>query len=98
MQPWFAWEWLSDVCFGALHQRWGMAAVVVLAALIIICFTSALLFRLVRRKCNNGFVAIAVTLLATGGCAIHWLARPHLFTLLFFTSPLHITERRLKAA
>ena len=20
-QPWFAWEWLSDVLFGALHQR-----------------------------------------------------------------------------
>src|ERR1700721_2420751 len=38
-QPWFAWEWLSDVLFGALHQRWGMAAVV-LAAMIVICFKS----------------------------------------------------------
>jgi len=91
-QPWFAWEWLSDVLFGALHQRWGMAAVV-LAALIVICFTSALLFRLARRTCDNGLVAIAVTLLAAGGCAIHWLARPHLFTLLFFAVSLHITER-----
>jgi hypothetical protein len=91
-QPWFAWEWLSDVLFGALHQRWGMAAVV-LAALIIICFTSVLLFRLVRRTCDNGLVAIAVTLLATGGCAIHWLARPHLFTMLFCVVSLHITER-----
>jgi hypothetical protein len=52
-----------------------------------------MLFRLIRRKCDNGLVAIAVTLLATGGCAIHWLARPHLFTLLFFTVTLHITER-----
>jgi hypothetical protein len=90
--PWFAWEWLWDVLFALLHRRWGLPAVV-LVSLIVICATNAALFRLVRRKCNNGLVAIAVTLLATGGCAIHWLARPHLFTLLFFTLTLHITER-----
>jgi hypothetical protein len=91
-QPWFAWEWLSDVWFAALHQRWGMAGVV-LMALAVLCVTNAMLFRLTRRKCDNGLVAIAVTLLATGGCAIHWLARPHIFTLLFFTITLHIAER-----
>ena len=90
--PWFAWEWLWDVLFAMLHQRWGMPAVV-LTSLVVVCATNALLFRLIRRKCDNGLVAIAVTLLATGGCAIHWLARPHLFTLLFFTVTLHITER-----
>src|SRR5665213_2261884 len=26
--PWFAWEWLWDVGFALLHQRWGMASVV----------------------------------------------------------------------
>jgi hypothetical protein len=91
-QPWFAWEWLSDVLFALLHQRWGLAGVV-LASLAIICLTSVALFRLVRMRCSNGLVAIAVTLLATGGCAIHWLARPHLFTLLFFVVTLHITAR-----
>jgi hypothetical protein len=90
--PWFAWEWLWDVLFALLHQRWGMPGVVFVSA-IVLCFTSVALFRLIRRKCGNGLVAIAVTLLATGGCAIHWLARPHLFTLLFFTLTLHITER-----
>jgi len=90
--PWFAWEWLWDVAAAFLHQHWGMAAVV-LASLLILCLSAALLFRLVRRACDNGFVAIAVTLLATGGCAIHWLARPHLFTLLFLTATLHITSR-----
>jgi hypothetical protein len=90
--PWFAWEWLWDVLFAMLHQRWGMAAVV-LASLAVICLSGALLFRLIRRKCENGLVAIAVTLLATGGCAIHWLARPHLFTFLFLIVALHITDR-----
>lgn len=91
-EPWFAWEWLWDVAFGWLHMNWGMPAVV-LGSAAVVCVTSALLFRLIRRKCGNGFVAIAVTLLATGGCAIHWLARPHLFTLLFLAVTLHITER-----
>ena len=90
--PWFAWEWLWDVGAAVLFQHWGMAAVVV-ASMFVICLSSALLFRLIRRACDNGFVAIAVTLLATGGCAIHWLARPHLFTLLFLTVTLHITAR-----
>jgi len=90
--PWFAWEWLWDVLFAMLHQRWGLAAVV-LASLIVICVTNMALFRLVRRRCNNGLVAIAVTLLATGACSIHWLARPHLFTLLLFVVTLHITDR-----
>lgn len=90
--PWFAWEWLWDVCFAVLHRHWGMAAVVAVSTLVV-CLTSAFLFRLIRRACGNGLVAIAVTLLATGGCAIHWLARPHLFTLLFLTITLHITTR-----
>jgi hypothetical protein len=78
--------------FALLFRGGGMAAVV-LASTLVICFASAGLFRLIRRKCDNGLVAIAVTLLATGGCAIHWLARPHLFTILFFVVTLHITQR-----
>jgi len=90
--PWFAWEWLWDMLFAAIHQYGGLASVVI-ASLAIICLTSAGLFRLTRRKSNNGFVAIAVTLLATGACSIHWLARPHLFTQLFLVIALHITGR-----
>ncbi len=90
--PWFAWEWLWDVVFALFYKVAGMPAVVV-ASTLVICLTSVALFRLIRRRCNSGLVSIAVTLLATGGCAIHWLARPHLFTLLFFTLTLHITDR-----
>jgi hypothetical protein len=93
--PWFAWEWLWDVLFGLLHQQWGLAAVV-LASILVLCVTTLSVFRLARRKCNNGLVAIAVTLLATGACTIHWFARPHLFTLLFFVVTLHIADRAAK--
>ncbi|HEY4084419.1 MAG TPA: hypothetical protein VGM43_00715 [Bryobacteraceae bacterium] len=90
--PWFAWEWLWDTIFALLFRSGGLAAVVLVSTLVI-CLSSAALFRLIRRKCDNGLVAIAVTLLATGGCSIHWLARPHLFTILFFVVTLHITQR-----
>jgi hypothetical protein len=91
-EPWFAWEWLWDVAFGWMHQRFGMEAVV-FSSLLVLCFTFALLFRLVRRTCPNSFLAIAVTLVATGASAIHWLARPHLFTMFFTVVFLSILER-----
>jgi len=94
-QPWFAWEWLWDLCFGWLHQRWGMAAVVA-ASLLVLCLTFALLFRLVRRKCGNDFLAIAVTALTAAGCSIHYLARPHLFSFLFIVVFYGILDRALE--
>ncbi len=68
--------------FAWLHQHWGMAAVVVASALVI-SLTSALVFRLAFRKCGNPLVAMALTFLAVASSSIHFLARPHLFTLLF---------------
>jgi len=90
--PWFAWEWLWDVLFARLHQ-WGGLAAVVLGSLLVLCFTFALLYRLVRRHCFNDLLAFAITALAAMGSSIHWLARPHVFTLLFVVLFLHILER-----
>jgi hypothetical protein len=91
-QPWFAWEWLWDVIFAWLHQHWGMATVVVGSALAI-AVTSALLFRLSHRKSGNPLIAMALTFLAIAGSSIHFLARPHLFTLLFTVVFYSILER-----
>ena len=91
-EPWFAWEWLWDVAFAWLHQQWGMAAVV-FVSLAVLCVTSAMLFRLVRRACPNVFIAFVATWVAMAAGSIHWLARPHLFTLLFAVMFLHILER-----
>jgi len=91
-QPWFAWEWLWDAAFAWLHQRGGMAAVV-LGSVFVICLTSVLLFRLIRRLCGNALIAIAMMFLVTGASAVHWLARPHLFTLLFTVIFFSLLER-----
>ena len=79
--PWFAWEWLSDVLFAWINAHGGLRALVIFAILLL-STTFTLLYFLVRRRSNH-IVAICVTMLAAAASSIHWLARPHLFTLLF---------------
>src|ERR1019366_10303108 len=44
--------------------------------------TFTALFLVARRKANP-VTAIVVTMVAAAASSVHWLARPHLFTLLF---------------
>jgi hypothetical protein len=78
---WYAWEWLSDLLFAWLNAHGGLATVG-LVAIILISTVFSLLFLLARQK-SNAIVAIAITMVAAVASSIHWLARPHLFTLLF---------------
>jgi len=91
-EPWFAWEWLWDLGAAWIHQRWGLAGVV-LVSFFIICMTFALLYRLIARRSQNVLVAIGLTVLAASGSTIHWLARPHLVTMLFTVIYLSILQR-----
>ena len=90
-QAWYAWEWLWDVCFAWLYHHGGMASVVS-ASILVLSVTFALLYRLTLRHCGNPFLAIGATLLACACSAVHWLARPHLFTLLFVVLLLTILD------
>ena len=81
-ETWFSWEWGWDLLFGSIHQAWGLAGVA-FANLVLLCFISALLYRLVRRCCENDVLAMLFTAAALAGSTIHWLARPHLFSWLF---------------
>jgi hypothetical protein len=91
-EPWFAWEWLWDLTFGWLHLHAGMAAVLA-ASILVLCCTYAILFRLVRRYCSNVLLAFALTVFAAAGSSMHWLARPHLFTLLFVAVFCSVLQR-----
>ena len=88
---WYAWEWLADVIFAGLNGIGGLAAVS-LFAMLLIAVTFTLVFRLARRK-SNAVLAITVTVVAMAGSSIHWLARPHLFTLLFAVIFLNALDR-----
>jgi hypothetical protein len=91
-QPWYAWEWLWDVCFAWLYHHGAMASVVS-ASILVLCVTFALLYRLTLRHCGSPFLAIGATFLACVCSVLHWLARPHLFTLLFVVILLMMLER-----
>ena len=90
-QPWFAWEWLSDVGMAWLNAAGGLRAVA-LFSILLLAVTFTLLYHLVRRKAN-AVVAIVVTMVAAAASSVHWLARPHLFTLLFLVLFYRTLER-----
>jgi hypothetical protein len=80
--PWFAWEWLADVALSLVHSSMGLKGVVLLAAVVLAAWPVVVLRHALWRGANV-WMAVVFTLLAVGGASIHYLARPHVFTLLF---------------
>jgi hypothetical protein len=79
--PWFAWEWLTDVIYAALFQMGGLKAIVLASGLMIGLF-AVIVLRYTLWRGANMLLAVFTTLLAVGASSMHFLARPHLFTLL----------------
>ena len=95
-KPFLAFEWASEVTYAAVHKVAGLAGVAVFAGLLL-ALTFALLGRfLVRRGCDP-FLAYLVTMAAAVLSAAHWLARPHLFSLLAIVLLLELLERKRPA-
>jgi hypothetical protein len=92
---WYAWEWLSDVIFSALHRGWGLKAVALLAG-ILVCCTATVLFGQMLSSGGNIFFSLAAALLANGASMVHFLARPHLFTFLLLAISLWMLARDRK--
>jgi type IV secretory pathway VirB2 component (pilin) len=90
-EPWYAWEWLSDVIFAWLHQLAGLKGIVLAAGVLIAAFATTLIRRMVWRDVHL-FVAMAVALPAVGASSIHFLARPHIFTLLLLSVSVWMIE------
>lgn len=79
--PWTAHEWLSEVIMGAIHSQFGLTGVVTFFAALI-ALTIAVLFAVLKADGVNLLIAALVTLLVQGTSGVHWLARPHVFSLL----------------
>lgn len=80
-QPWFAWEWLSDIIFSLLHSAAGMKGVLLFGILFAALFCG-LIFRHMVWRGANIFIALPLALMGFGSATVHLLARPHLWTLL----------------
>jgi hypothetical protein len=92
-KPFLAFEWLSEVTYAAVHRAAGLAGVAVFAGLLL-AVTFALLGRLLVRRGCDPFLAYLVTMAAAVLSAAHWLARPHLFTMLAVVLLLGLLERK----
>ena len=89
--PWFAWEWLSDVAFAVLFGIGGLKAIVLFAGTLVALYATVLL-RFGLWLGANALAAVSLTLLAVGASSMHFLARPHLFTLLLLPSSLWLLQ------
>lgn len=79
-EPWFAWEWLSDVLFALLHQAGGLQAVGLFGMVAGVAFCG-LVFRHMLWQGANLWIALPLAFLSFGSATMHLLARPHLFTM-----------------
>ena len=90
--PWFAWEWLSDVLMALVYQQWSLAGVSALGGCVIL-LSLMILFRHMLWHGANVVVVFAVLLFVVGASSVHYLARPHVFTLLLMAMSLWLVER-----
>jgi hypothetical protein len=79
---WFAWEWLYDVFIAGVHQWLGLNGVVFVTAAVM-ATTFALVFRLAIRRGGSLPIVLFMMVLSLGASAVHFLARPHVFSWLF---------------
>jgi len=81
-EPFFAWEWLAGVGCATLYRWDGLRPLIAVSA-ILIGFIVLVMMRHMASKGANVFVVVLLIHLGSGASSIHYLARPHLFTLLF---------------
>ncbi len=79
--PWTAHEWLSEIIMSLAHKALGLNGVVIFFTLVL-STTYYLLFKSLRTLNGNLWLLLGLMLLVAATSTIHWLARPHVFTLL----------------
>ena len=79
--PWTAHEWLSEIIMSLAHKALGLNGVVIFFTLVLTT-TYYLLFKGLRAMNGNLWLLLGLMLLVAISSTIHWLARPHVFTLL----------------
>ena len=89
--PWFAWEWLADVVDAVLFRWAGLKGVVLATGVMLAIFGTTLVRRMNWRGVHL-LLAMLVSLLSIGASSIHFLARPHVFTMLLLSVSVWIIE------
>jgi hypothetical protein len=90
-KEWFAHEWLATIAFACAWTWAGWPAVVWLSALLIAA-AHLLLYRHLVRRGDDALVSFVAVVAAASVASVHWLARPHLFTILLMTIAVTVIE------
>lgn len=88
---WTAHEWLSEVIMALIHRAFGLTGVVLLF-IFLISLTYPLLFRSLRTWRGNILADILIITTVIVSSTLHWLARPHVFSLLLLVGWYHLLE------
>ena len=91
-EPWFEWEWGSDILVGWAHRIDGLRGVTALVALAISA-CSWMWCRLHFAAGGDFLLISALAPLMITTSSLHWLARPHIFSWLFLLGALLYAER-----
>lgn len=75
-----------------VHQSLGLTGIVICFGLLI-SFSYWILFKFIQKEGGNIFVAVFVILLTIASSIFHWLARPHIFSLLLFVITYYLLEQ-----
>ncbi len=89
---WYAFEWLSQVGFAALFGWGGLKAVVLFSGVVLAATFTIVLWHAVWRGANI-LVSVALVLAAGSASALHFHARPHIFTMLLLAITTWIIAR-----
>jgi hypothetical protein len=90
-QQWFAWEWGADVIFALLHA-WGGLPFLSFSCACLLLASALILFRWMLWRGASILVAFPVLMLSVGASTVHYLARPHVFTLFFLAVSLWLLD------
>jgi len=94
-QPWFLWEWGSDVFMGVVYRIDGLRGLTALVALTV----SACAWMWTRLSFAAGGDFLLTALFAPPmitTSSLHWLARPHIFSWLFLLACMLYAESSSK--
>lgn len=78
---WTAHEWLSEIIMAIVHRSFGMTGIVIFFTFLI-SFAFFLLFKIILANNSNIVTSIFIVLFAAAASQMHWLARPHIFSLI----------------
>lgn len=79
--PWTAHEWLSEVVMALIHKFSGLTGIVIFFSFIISA-VYYVFFKIIKGYRLNIIFSILIVVFAIASSQMHWLARPHIFSLL----------------